>query len=181
MNKEHNLISFDWAIKYLLKDKAGHKVIEGFLNALLRVHNKKQEKIKIIAKLDSESHKESEEKKRSLADLLVEDKSGHKYIVEIERQTDKTIMHKAVFNTSRTIIDNVPASESKLGYFEVKKVFHVTLAYFKLGNGNLYHGKTIVKDIETNKPLDYVVHNGDEAIEAHNIFPEYYFISIPNF
>ena len=90
-------------------------------------------------------------------------------------------MHKAVFNTSRTIIDNVPASESKLGYFEVKKVFHITLAYFKLGNGNLYHGKTIVKDIETNKPLDYVVHNGDEAIEAHNIFPEYYFISIPNF
>ena len=181
MNNKQQLISFDWAIKYLLKDKAGHKVIEGFLNALLCVHNDKQERIKIVAKLDSESHKESEEKKKSLADLLVEDESGHKYIVEIERSVDKTIMHKAVFNTSRTVVDNVPTSESKLGYFEVKKVYHITLAYFEFGNGNLYHGKTIVKDIETEKPLEYVVHNHDEVIEAHNVFPEYYFISIPNF
>ena len=182
MSKDKKLVSFDWAIKYLLKSKSGHIAIEGFLNALIRYHNEDQLPIKIIALLDSESLKESWEKKRSLADLLVEDTNGHKYIVEIERAVDKTIMHKAVFNTSRTIVDAVPAGKS-IEYFEVKKVFHVTLAYFEFGNGNLFHGKTIIKDIETDKPLDFTVKNPktDEIIEAHNIFPEYYFISIPNF
>jgi hypothetical protein len=30
------LVSFDWAIKYLLRDQANFDILEGFLTALLR-------------------------------------------------------------------------------------------------------------------------------------------------
>ena len=76
------LISFDYAIKYLLKDKSGHKVIEGFINALLSVHHNKQEHLKIVSLLESESNTESQYVKKSIADLLVQDEEGNKYIVE---------------------------------------------------------------------------------------------------
>ena len=77
------LISFDYAIKYLLKDKGDYEVVEGFVSALLKSQGYKD--VKIIALLDTESNKEDTLSKRSLADLIVEDEEHHKYIIEIER------------------------------------------------------------------------------------------------
>ena len=97
------LISFDFAIKYLLKDKGNYSIIEGFISAILKEQGYKP--VKIIALLDTESNREEYSSKKSLADLIVEDEEHHKYIIEIERQEAKNFVHKACFNTSRLIVD----------------------------------------------------------------------------
>ena len=72
------LISFDYAIKYLLKDKGDYEIVEGFISALLISEGYKP--IKIRALLDGESNKEIKHLKRSIADVIVEDEQGNNYI-----------------------------------------------------------------------------------------------------
>jgi len=66
------LISFDYAIKYLLRDKGSYSIVEGFVSAILKANGYKA--VKILALLDTESNKEEYSHKKSLADLIVEDR-----------------------------------------------------------------------------------------------------------
>ena len=68
---EKPLISFDFAIKYLLRNKGDYEIIEGFISALLQAEGYGSVKIKAL--LDTESNKETEDLKKSIADLIVED------------------------------------------------------------------------------------------------------------
>ncbi|MCE2992021.1 MAG: Rpn family recombination-promoting nuclease/putative transposase, partial [Candidatus Jidaibacter sp.] len=95
------LISFDYAIKYLLKDKGDYEIVSGFISALLKAKGEIKKDVKIIALLDTKSNKEDNIYNRSLADVIVEDEDHNKYIVEIERSIQQGFVHKACFNTSR--------------------------------------------------------------------------------
>ena len=59
---EKPLISFDFAIKYLLKNKGDYDIIEGFISALFASQG--YPPIKINALLDTESNKEELELKK---------------------------------------------------------------------------------------------------------------------
>lgn len=168
------LISFDFAIKYLLKDKGNYDIIEGFISSLLN------KAVKIVALLDTESNKEEYSQKKSLADLIVEDEEHTKYIIEIERQEVNNFVHKSCFNTSRLLVDQV---SSGVDYTEIKKVFHISLLYFKVGTGTIYHGQTIVREIETQEKLSIHIEDSEHKTyyDASEVFPEYIFISIPQF
>jgi predicted transposase/invertase (TIGR01784 family) len=174
------LVSFDYAIKYLLKDKGDYSIVEGFISALLNTRGYKN--VKIIALLETETNKEDSKSKRSLADLIVEDEDHHKYIIEIERNVKDSFIHKACFNTSRLIVDNLAQRED---YTQIIKIFHISLLYFPIGNGNgaIYHGKTIIHEIETNEKLSVHIKNKEtgEIFDATNILPEYFYISVPLF
>ena len=80
-----DVVSFDYAIKYLLKDKGDYDIVEGFISTLTSSCGYKP--IKIKALLESASNKESRELKSSIADLVVEDDTGNKYIVKIDRSS----------------------------------------------------------------------------------------------
>jgi predicted transposase/invertase (TIGR01784 family) len=173
------LISFDYAIKYLLKDKGDYSIVEGFISALLKTIGYKE--VKIIALLETESNKEDPKHKRSLADLIVEDQDHQKYIIEIERSVKDSFIHKSCFNTSRLIVDNIAAGQD---YTKIVKVFHISLLYFPIGNkGVIYHGKTIIHEVENGERLNVHITNEDtgQTFDATNILPEYFFISIPLF
>lgn len=173
------LISFDYAIKYLLKSKGDYDIIEGFISALLTAQGYKP--IKINALLESESNKETIELKKSIADLVVEDEDGNKYIVEIERAFTSNVLHKACFNTSRLVIDSISGNQD---YTTIKKVFHITLMYFTLPSmiKPVYHGQTIFHEIDTANPIDVRIANqGFVMFENRNTFPEYFVISVPLF
>lgn len=174
MNK---LISFDFAIKYLLKDKGNYDIVEGFISSLLKEQGYKP--VKILALLDAESNKEEYSQKKSIADLIVEDEQHTKYIIEIERQYISNFIHKSCFNTSRLLVDQV---SSGVDYTNIKKIFHISLLYFKVGSGPIYHGKTVIREAESQEKL--IVHIEDEnhhVYDATEIFPEYIFISVPKF
>lgn len=136
------LVSFDYAIKYLLKNKGDYEIVEGFISALLKSSGYGE--VKIIALLDTESNKENQLGKRSLADLIVEDVDHNKYIIEIERNIKHTFMHKACFNTSRLIVDHLAQT---IDYDKIIKVFHISLLYFPVGTGTMYHGKTTTEKL----------------------------------
>jgi predicted transposase/invertase (TIGR01784 family) len=161
-------------------DKGDYSIVEGFISALLKTKGYKD--VKIIALLESESNKEDSKDKRSLADLIVEDEDKHKYIIEIERNVKDSFIHKSLFNTSRLIVDNLAQRED---YTQILKVFHISLLYFPIGNGNgaIYHGKTIIHEIETNDKLSVHIKNKEtnEVFDATDILPEYFYISVPQF
>ena len=178
MSNNKPLVSFDYAIKYLLKDKGDYAIVEGFISALLRTKGYKD--VKIVALLESESNKEDSKSKRSLADLIVEDEDHHKYIIEIERNVKDSFIHKSCFNTSRLIVDNLAQRED---YTQIIKIFHISLLYFPIGNGTIYHGKTIIHEIETNEKLSVHMKNQEtgKEFDATDILPEYFYISVPLF
>lgn len=180
MNTHKPLVSFDYGIKYLLKDKGDYAIVEGFISALLKTKGYKD--VKIVALLESESNKEDSKSKRSLADLIVEDEDHHKYIIEIERNVKDSFIHKACFNTSRLIVDNLAQRED---YTQIIKIFHISLLYFPIGKGNgaIYHGKTIIHEIESNEKLSVHIQNKKtgEVFDATDILPEYFYISVPLF
>ena len=87
MQQERTLVSFDWAIKYLLRNKADYVILEGFLTTLLG------KKIKIQNLAESESNNEPEDKKYnrvdvSLADSIVLVTSDH-HEFDIVEQREK--------------------------------------------------------------------------------------------
>lgn len=178
MNNDKPLVSFDYAIKYLLKDKGDYGIVEGFISALLKTIGYKD--IKIIALLESESNREDGKSKRSLADLIVEDEEKRKYIIEIERNVKDSFIHKSCFNTSRLIVDSLAQRED---YTQIIKVFHISLLYFPVGNGAVYHGKTIIHEVESNEKLSVHLRNQEtgQVFDATEILPEYLFISVPLF
>ncbi|MDR0391296.1 MAG: Rpn family recombination-promoting nuclease/putative transposase, partial [Planctomycetaceae bacterium] len=75
---ERVLISFDYAIKRLLRNKANYEVLEGFLSELL-AHN-----ISVKSIGESESNKEHETDRTNRVDILVEDESGEIMLIELQ-------------------------------------------------------------------------------------------------
>ena len=176
---EKPLISFDFAIKYLLKNKGDYDIIEGFISALFASQG--YPPIKINALLDTESNKETLELKKSIADLVVEDEEGNKYIVEIERSYTPHFIHKACFNSSRLVVDGIYGNQD---YTTIKKIFHISLLYFSTKGMQkpIYHGKTIVHEVDTKHTVDVSIANeGLVIFNNPNVFPEYFFISVPMF
>jgi len=175
---EKPLISFDYAIEYLLKDKGDYEIVEGFISALLKSQGYKD--VKIISLLDTESNKEDSISKRSLADLIVEDDEHHKYIIEIDRNLQHSFVHKACFNTSRLIVDHLAQN---IDFTQIIKVFHISILYFPVGNEPIHHGQTIISGVESKDRLTIHLKNPETGItiDATDILPEYFFISIPLF
>jgi len=78
MQEERTLVSFDWAIKYLLRNKADYVILEGFLTTLLG------KKIKIKNLAESESNKNTKDSKLNRVDVLAEENDGTLIIIEVQ-------------------------------------------------------------------------------------------------
>jgi len=64
--KKRSLVSFDWAIKRLLRSKVDYIILEGFLSELLKVD------VRIKNILESESNKTHKDDRHNKCDLLCE-------------------------------------------------------------------------------------------------------------
>lgn len=171
------LISFDYAIKYILRDKSDFSIIEGFLTALLATAGYKPVKVKAL--LESESNKDDIRGKRIIADMVVEDMDGIQYIVEIERNEKYNFMHKACFSSSRCIVDSIGQGQD---YSKIAKIIHISLLYFDIGGSSLYHGKTIIRDMNKQEEIQLHLKQANGTIyHINHIFPEYFLICIPSF
>jgi len=78
------LITFDWALKRLLRSNANFDILEGFLSELLK------EDIKILEILDSESNKETSVDNYNRVDLKTLNSRQEVILIEIqyERELD---------------------------------------------------------------------------------------------
>ena len=141
-----SLISFDWAVKRLLRNKANFGILEGFLSELTG------EDIKIESILESESNKDDKYQKFNRVDVLVQNSKGELIIIEIQNSQEHDYLLRILFGTSILLVNNI---DEGMDYSQIKKIISINIVYFDLGQGNdyIYHGTTKFEGIHTHDIL----------------------------
>lgn len=170
------LVSFDWALKRLLRQKANFSILEGFLSVLLK------RDIVIINLLESESNADGGEQKINRVDMLVENEQKERLIIELQYSKEFDYFQRMLFATSKHLTETLQKGNP---YQNIKKVFSINLIYFDLGHGSdyVYHGKTEFRGIHQNDVLGLSVQQKElfQKETVYEIYPEYYVIKINNF
>ena len=170
------LVSFDWAMKKLLRSKANFEILEGFLSELIK------EDIQILELLESESNQAIRGDKFNRVDLKVRNAKKEIIIIEVQYEREFDYLQRILFGTSKVICEHIQENDP---YSKVVKVISVKILYFDLGQGEdyVYLGKTIFKGIHHHDELrlsaNQQVLYGKEQI--HELFPEYYLIKVNSF
>ena len=180
------LISFDWAIKRLLRNKANFVVLEGFLSELLF------DNIKIKQILESESNQETDDDKFNRVDILTQNSKNELVIIEIQStyEIDRAAnryFHRMAYGVSKSISEN-----HRLGskYEEIKKrnaarVISINIIYFDLGQGQdyIYRGKTDFIGLHQKDKLGLSDKQKTTFLkeQVSDIFPEFYLLKVNQF
>jgi len=176
------LVRFDWAMKYILRNKANFDVLEAFLSNLLK------EEIKVLSILESESNQEAENRKFNRVDLKCEDSQGRQIIVEVQNQREADYLQRLLWGTSKAVVESI---EIGTLYKEVVKVISISILYHtmrldeKENSDFIYYGTTELVGLHTKKPL--VLHEsvakGEKVsvVTSKDVFPEYYMIYAQKF
>jgi len=170
------LISFDWAMKRLLRSKANFAILEGFLSELLN------EDIHILEILESESNKESKTDKFNRVDLKVKNSIGEIIIIEVQYERQFDYLQRMLYGASRVITEHQQESEP---YSSVIKVISVNILYFDLGYGSdyIYHGSTSFTGVHNKDRLQ--LSSKQQQLygkdQVYHLFPEYFLLRINNF
>ena len=171
-----NLIRFDWAIKRLLRNKADYTVLEGFLSVLLN------EDIKIINIRDSESNKEHADDKFNRVDMLVENRKGELFIIEMQNNSEVDYLLRMLYGVSKAVTEQLVKGDQ---YGKIHKVYHINIIYFRLGDGEdyVYHGIADFRGIHRKNILNLTDKQKlffmKENVE--DLFPEYYILCVSDF
>jgi predicted transposase/invertase (TIGR01784 family) len=170
------LVSFDWAIKKILRNKANFGILEGFLSELFFTD------ITILELLESESNQEIANDKFNRVDIKVKDSTGKIIIVEIQYSRELDYLQRILYASSKVITEHLKEGKS---YAEVSKVISVNILHFDLGKGDdyIYHGTTRFIGLHNHTELE-LSDNQKEIYEyttIADIYPEYYLIELRNF
>ncbi len=171
------LISFDWALKKLLRSKANFGILEGFLSELLH------DDIRIQEILDSESNKDDAGDKFNRVDLKVKNTKGEILIVEIQYEREFDYLQRILYATSRTVVEQM---REGMPYSEVAKVISINILYFDLGQGDdyVYRGRTRFHGLHKADELTLSPQQRGlfpDKDYPWQLFPEYYLIKVNQF
>jgi predicted transposase/invertase (TIGR01784 family) len=170
------LISFDWAIKRLLRNKANFVVLEGFLSELLF------DNIKIEQILESEGNQETDDDKFNRVDILTQNSKNELIIIEIQSTYEIDYFHRMAYGTSKAVSENHKLGEK---YSNVKKVISINIVYFDLGQGQdyIYQGRTDFRGLHQKDLLELSEKQKQTFLkeDVADIFPEYYLLKVNQF
>jgi len=171
-----SMISFDWAMKRLLRQKANFEVLEGFLSELLR------RAIIIKNIVESEGNKTDKKDKWNKVDILVEADGEELVIIELQYDSENDYFQRMLYGVSKAIIEYIDEGEP---YSTIRKIYSINIVYFDLGKGDdyVYHGVTNFKGIHTFTELQLTetqqkLYGKTIVGELH---PEYYIIKVKKF
>jgi len=170
------LISFDWAIKRILRSKANFEILEGFLSELLF------EDITILEILESESNQESREDKHNRLDIKVKNQKDEIILIEIQYSSELDYLQRILYASSKAVTEHMKRGDP---FSKVSKVISISILYFDFGDGDDYiykgttnfiglHNHTLLKLSENQKQLY-------KTQTVEQIYPEYYLIKVRNF
>ena len=174
---KRRLVSFDWALKNLLRNKANFEILEGFFSELL------QRDIKIKNILESEGNKQSADDKSNRVDILSEADGGELILIEVQVEGQYDYFHRMLYGACKLITEYMIAGYQ---YRQVRKVISINIVYFDLGQGQDYvykgvteyrgiHNHDLLKLSETQKK------NLTEITVVSDIYPEYYILKVNDF
>src|ERR1700737_2612489 len=141
------LVRFDWAIKYLLRNKANFDILEGFLSELLNMS------IRIEQVLESESNKNNAGDKFNRVDLLVKTGEGHYIIIEVQCSSQWDYLSRVLYGTSKIVCEHIGEGDA---YRKIRKIISVSIVFFDLGHGKdyLYKGTTAFQGLHYHDTLE---------------------------
>jgi len=171
------LVSFDWAMKKILRQKANFGILEGFLSELFRFD------IKIVEILESEANQETEDDKFNRVDLLAKDNKDELILIEVQHRSEIDYFHRMLYGSSKLITEHIKKGK---GYTKVKKVYSVNIVYFALGQGEdyVYHGKIEFRGLHDNEDILKPSEKQREDFKIKtitDIYPEYYILRVNKF
>nr|VFK30803.1 MAG: conserved hypothetical protein (putative transposase or invertase) [Candidatus Kentron sp. MB]VFK34521.1 MAG: conserved hypothetical protein (putative transposase or invertase) [Candidatus Kentron sp. MB]VFK76801.1 MAG: conserved hypothetical protein (putative transposase or invertase) [Candidatus Kentron sp. MB] len=173
---QRKLISFDWALKKLLRSKANHEILEGFLSELLK------DDMEILEVLESEGNREHARDKSNRVDIKVKDRKGEIILIEVQYEREFDFFQRILFATSKAITEHLAKSEL---YENVIKVISINILYFDLGHGKdyIYHGAT--RFVGTHYHDELLLNEKQQQLfgkeRPHQLYPEYYLLKINRF
>ncbi|MDT8407194.1 MAG: PD-(D/E)XK nuclease family transposase, partial [Methylococcales bacterium] len=95
MSHSRKLVTFDWAIKRLLRSKANFGILEGFLTELLK------QDITILEVLESESNPDTASDKFSRVDLKVRNSRQQIILIDIQYDREYDYLQRIFYNASK--------------------------------------------------------------------------------
>ncbi len=176
MAHENEYIRFDWAMKYILRDKANFEILEGLVSVLLN------DSIKIEEILESEANQDDDRDKFNRVDIKAKNSRGDIIIVEVQLTTQLHYLERILYGTSKAITEHMSLGDD---YGKVRKVYSISILYCDFGKGAdyVYHGRTSFIGLHTHDEL-LVSKRQRGVIEhqlPHEIFPEYYILRVNSF
>ncbi len=169
-------ISFDWALKRLLRQKANFDVLEGFLTTVLNTE------VKIKKLLESEGNKNRDDAKYNRVDLLAEDSNGELLLIEVQGEPEFAYFQRMLFGASKLVTEYVESGEN---YEHVRKVYSINIVYFDLGQGNdvVYIGKTEFRGVHSGDVLQLspYMQQKFKADAVSQLFPMYVILKVNDF
>ncbi len=171
------VVGFDWAIKYLLRDKENFPILDGFLSSLLK------KDVEVLEIIESESTSENQDVKINKVDLMVKSED-EQFIIEIQNSRESDYFERILFGTSKVVVEKIKAGGR---YKDIKKIISVNIIYYDIGRGEdyIYHGKTDFIGMNKNDKLiirkKVYIDDKKYKLEEINIFPEYYLIRVEKF
>jgi predicted transposase/invertase (TIGR01784 family) len=174
--KTRVLISFDYALKRLLRNKANFDVLEGFLSELL------MQDVAVRNILESESNQTHIIDKQNRVDIMVEDEKGELIIIELQFAIEFDYLQRMLYGASKAVTEYMTEG---LPYAKVRKVYAIHIVYFDLGQGDdyIYHGTTVFRGLHTHNEL---LLSDVQRVELKrespsDLFPEYYILNVKRF
>jgi len=176
MTKKRKLITFDWAIKRLLRSKANFGILGGFLSELLK------EDITILDVLDSERYKDCRVHEFNCIDLKVRNHKQEIIIIEIQYDREYDYLQRIFYGVSKTAIEHLEENKS---YSGITKVISINILYFDLGSGTdyIYKGTTRFIGLHNHDILELNAKQKQlfKKDSVESLYPEYYLIKINRF
>lgn len=174
--KKRTFISFDWALKHLLREKANHDVLEGFISTVLGCD------IKIHRLLESEGNKNDADAKSNRVDLLAEDEKGDLLLIEVQGEAEFAYFQRMLFGASKLVTEYIDKGEN---YEHVKRVYSINIVYFDLGQGEdvVYEGKTEFRGLNKGDVLQLTPFQKQhfQASEVSDLYPRYVILKVNDF
>ena len=171
-----SMISFDWALKRLLRNKANFEVLEGFLSELLR----RSIVIKSIG--ESEGNQSDKYDKFNRVDVLVEADGNELVIIELQFDDQNAYFYRMLYGVCKSITEHIQKGDP---YSKVRKVYSINIVHFDLGEGDdyVYHGFTSFKGLHTHDELKL----SEEQYKLYgktypgDLCPEFYILKVKKF
>jgi hypothetical protein len=173
--EERTIISFDYAVKYVLRDKADFGILSGFLSELLG------RKVVVDAILESESNKFDPKDKTNRVDLKARIDGGELAVFEFQFHQEIDFFCRVLYGVSKAIVEQVSAGD----LYGIKKVYSINVAYYNLGavREYLFCGKfggfKGVNFKDEMIPFSQTSGIESDAEQNVDIHPDYYLI-LPN-
>ena len=103
--RDNRFIRFDWAAKYMLRNKADFAIFEGLISVLLG------EKVTIVELLESESNQMYKDDKFNRVDIKARDSKGQIILVEIQQSRELDYLQRVLYGVAKAITEHILACE----------------------------------------------------------------------